>query len=61
LQAAHHVGAHPAENPAETDHAELHSFAPVAKVELPAGLTRPPHFALLVFAAGKRRPFEAQD
>src|SRR6266478_1965126 len=57
LQAAHHVGAHPA----ETDHAELHSFAPVAKVELPAGLTRPPHFALLAFAAGKRRPFEAQD
>src|SRR5258707_5399929 len=57
LQAAHHVGAHSA----ETDHAELHSFAPVAKAELPAGLTRPPHFALLVVAAGKRRPFQAQD
>src|SRR5882762_443681 len=28
LQAAHHVGAHPA----ETDHAELHSFAPVPKL-----------------------------
>jgi len=53
LQAAHHVGAHPA----KTDHAELHSFAPIAKVKsLLAGLMTSHFISLCSYYYWKAAP-----